>query len=34
VWRMSLKSNDYFVGRGLHPLQPNATSPSDSVLII
>ncbi len=34
VWRMSLKSNEYFGGRGLHPLQPNTISPSGSVMII
>jgi hypothetical protein len=31
---MLLKSNEYFGGRGLHPLQPNAISPSGSVMII
>ena len=34
VWRMSLKSNEYFGRRDLHPLQPNAISPSGSVMII
>ena len=34
VRRMSLTSNEYFGGRGLHPLQPNAISPSGSVMTI
>ncbi len=35
VWQMSLKSNEYFGGRGLqHPFPPNAISPRGSVMII
>jgi hypothetical protein len=31
---MSLKSNEYFGGRRLHPLPPNAISPRGSIMII